>query len=309
MGVSGETNCTEERLFDYLRSKEMLLVLDTCENAIEAVATLVERIVSTCPQVHVLATSREILRTSGERVFRLPPLEFPQRSMSMAASEMRNYPAVQLFLERAAETPAEHQLCLGEIEMIQRVCEDLDGVPLAIELAARRVRALGLPGLPSALTDDLFSASYGERTGPGRHQSLRAALDWSLDPLPENERLALLRLAGIQGAFDLDEGIAIASDFATTRAETAACIANLVSKSLVERQGFGKVNFRLLESVRRYVLRKFTPHAQPMMQRSGGNGIAPHLDGYCALSVAGLLCLSRSWGSLENCEKHHQRRN
>ena len=198
------------------------MVLDTCESAIEAVAAFVECAHLTCPQIHILATSREILRTSGERVFRLPSLEFPHRSMSMTAAEIQHYPAVQLFLDRAAETLADRELTNSEAEMIATVCEELDGVPLAIELAARRVRALGFAGFSPGLTDDLFSLGYGERVGPKRHQSLGAALDWSLDPLPENERLALLRLASIEGAFDLDEGIATASDSATTRAETAA---------------------------------------------------------------------------------------
>jgi predicted ATPase/DNA-binding winged helix-turn-helix (wHTH) protein len=273
LGIKGEIDGIEERLLHHLRNKEMLIVLDTCESAIEAVAPLVERAHFTCPQVHILATSREILRTSGERVFRLPALDFPRRSVSMTATEIQHYPAAQLFLDRAAETPADRELTNSEAEMIGRACEELEGVPLAIELAARRVRALGFADMPPVLTDDLFSLSYGERTGPRRHQSLGAAFDWSLDSLPENERLALLRLASIEGVFDLDEGIATASDSAKGRAETAACIANLVSKSLLERQGYGKVNFRLLNSIRRYALRKLAPHPQQTVQRASGTGI------------------------------------
>jgi predicted ATPase len=271
--IKGEFDGIEERLLHHLRSKEMLMVLDTCESAIEAVSALVERAHFACPQVHILATSREILRTSGERVFRLQPLDVPHRTVNMTATEIQRCPAVQLFLDRTAETPADRELANSEAEMIGRICEELDGVPLAIELAARRVRALGFAGLPLLLTDDLFSLSYGERTGPRRHQSLGAALDWSLDPLPENERLVLQRLASIEGVFDLDEGIAMASDSATGRTETAGCIANLVSKSLVERQGYGKVNFRLLNSIRRYAFRKLAPHSQQTVQRASGTGI------------------------------------
>jgi predicted ATPase len=194
----------------------------------------------------------------------------------MTAIEIQSFPAVQLFLDRAAETFAERDLARSDAEMIRKVCEELDGVPLAIELAARRVRALGFAGLPPVLPDDLFSISYGERTGPCRHQSLGAALDWSLDPLPENERLTLLRLANIERAFDLDEAIAAASDSATTRAEIASCIANLVSKSLVERQGNGKVSFRLLNSIRGYASRKFAPYARQTVQRASGNGTTGH---------------------------------
>jgi predicted ATPase/DNA-binding winged helix-turn-helix (wHTH) protein len=276
LGIKGEIDGIEEHLLHHLRSKEMLMILDTCESAIEVVAALVERVHSTCPQVRMLATSREILRTSGERVFRLPSLDFPHSNVSMTAIEIQNCPAVQLFLDRAAETSAEREITFSEAQTIGKICEELDGVPLAIELAARRVRALGFEGLPSVLTDDLFSLSYGERAGPRRHQSLGAALDWSLDPLPENESHVLLRLASIEGSFDLDEGIATASDSVTTRAETAACIANLVSKSLVERQGYGKVNFRLLNSIRRYAFSKWAPYAQQAERLASGNGITNH---------------------------------
>jgi predicted ATPase/DNA-binding winged helix-turn-helix (wHTH) protein len=273
LGINGEIDGIGERLLHHLRTKQMLMVLDTCESAIEAVAALVGRAHFFCPHVHILATSREILRTSGERVIRLPSLDCPHRGVSLTASEIRHSPSVQLFLDRAAETFADRELTNSEAEMIGRVCEELDGVPLAIELAARRVRALGFAGLPPVFTDDLFSLSYGERTGPPRHQSLGAALDWSLDPLPEHERHTLLRLASIEGSFDLDEGIATASDSATSRAETAACIANLVSKSLVERQGYGKVKFRLLNSMRRYAFRKLTPYPQQTVQRASGKGV------------------------------------
>jgi predicted ATPase/DNA-binding winged helix-turn-helix (wHTH) protein len=276
LGIHGEIDGIEGRLVHHLRGKEMLMVLDTCESAIETVAELAERVNFSCPHVHILATSRETLRTSGERVFRLPSLEFPHHNVSMTAIEIQNFPAVRLFLDRAADTSVERELTTSEAETIGRVCEELDGVPLAIELAARRVRALGFTGLPPVFTDDLFSLSYGERTSPRRHQSLGAALDWSLDPLPENERRALLRLASIEGAFDLEEAIAAASDAATTRAETASCIANLVSKSLVERQGYGKVKFWLLNSIRGYASRKFAPYARQAVQRASGNGATSH---------------------------------
>jgi predicted ATPase/DNA-binding winged helix-turn-helix (wHTH) protein len=269
LGIQGEIDDIEERLLHRLRAMEILMVLDTCERAIDAVAALVERVHLLCPHVHILATSREILRASGERVFRLPALESPRRGVRMTAAELQRYPSVQLFLDRATEKPEDCKLTDAEAVLIGAVCEELDGVPLAIELAARRVRALGFAGLPPVVTDDLFSLSYGDRTGPRRHQSLGAALDWSLDPLPANERLVLLRLASIEGCFDLDEGIATASDSVISRAETALCIANLVSKSLVERQGFCNVNFRLLNSVRYYASRRLAACSPRMLQRAG----------------------------------------
>jgi len=287
LGIGSETNNVEERLLLHLSGAEMLILLDTCEGAIDEVAAFVELIQSSCPRVHIVATSREILRTSRERVFRVPALDTPQSSLNMTAAELRHYPAIQLFLDRATEEPEDCELTDSEAALIGTVCAELDGVPLAIELAARRVRALGFAGSPSVFTEDLFEISYGERTGPRRHQNLGAALEWSLDLLPENERLVLLRLAKLEGRFDLEEAIAVASGSAMLDAEAAACIANLVSKSLLEREGHGKASFRLLNIVRNYLRRKLPRHFLETVGWSGGRGLTDSV-------VHGSLCREHS---------------
>jgi predicted ATPase/DNA-binding winged helix-turn-helix (wHTH) protein len=258
LGIARELNGVEEDIWQHLRSAEMLLILDTCESIIGGAAAFVESIQSSCPRLHVLTTSREILGVSGERVLRLQGLHSPSAGSRVTAAEAVSYPAVQLFLDRAAETFEDRELIDADAAIIAAICAELEGLPLGIELAARRVRALGFSGLPSVLNEQFYSLHHGERTGPTRHQSLATALDWSLDLLPEEERLLLLRLSKIEGHFDLDAGIAEACDVGTNRAETVSCIANLVSKSLIERHGRGNASFRLPNFLRYYLLRRLS---------------------------------------------------
>ena len=223
---------------------------------IDAAAAVVERIQSCCPHVHLLATSRESLRANGERVYRLPGLSVPPRGVRLTAEEVQTYPAVQLFIERTNETGSDDRVIDTEAMTIADLCRDLNGIPLAIELAAGCVRSLGFDGLPSVTTDQFLLLNQGMRTGPPRHQSLAAALDWSFDLLPENERFVLLRLSRLQECFDLETGIAAGSAGELSRTETIECIANLVSKSLVERPEDDGSNFRLLNFIRHYASQK-----------------------------------------------------
>jgi predicted ATPase/DNA-binding winged helix-turn-helix (wHTH) protein len=256
LGLDANPNGIEDRLRQHLRGAKLLLVLDTCEGMIAAAAAFVESIHSACPGVRILATSREVLGISGERVFRLPGLKSPSRGLRVTAAEAIIYPAVQLFLDRAAETLEDRELSNADAAVIAAICAELEGLPLGIELAARRVRVLGFAGLPSVLSEQFFCLHRGGRTSPARHHNLAAALDWSLDSLPEDELRVLLKLASMEGHFDLEEGIARACDAGMDRGETAACIASLVSKSLVERHGRGHVRFRLPGFLRHYLLPK-----------------------------------------------------
>jgi predicted ATPase/DNA-binding winged helix-turn-helix (wHTH) protein len=262
VGLKGTADNINERLMAYLIGKHLLLLIDTCERVIDAATAFVEQTQSCCPQVHLLATSRETLRANGERVYRLPGLCAPPFDVRLTAAEVRSYPAVQLFLEQAAETVDECKISDSELVMIADLCRELNGVPLAIELAARRVRSLGFDGMPLVATDYFSLFNQGQRTGPRRHQNLAAALDWSFELLPENERFVLLRLSQLEGCFDLEMGIAVASNGAMSRMETAACIANLVSKSLIERLEHGRSYFRLLASIRHYASQKLISDAR-----------------------------------------------
>lgn len=256
LDLDDATEWTTKRLMPHLANKEMTLVLDTCECVIDAVAGFVELAGTCCPGLHILITSREILRVNGERVCRLPGLDVPPRNSSLTSAELQSYGATQLFLERVTDTVGEYKITEAQAAKITDVCRELDGVPLAIELAARRIQALGFSGLSMFVSEQLLSFYHGTRTGPPRHQSLAAALDWSFDLLSEKERYMLSMLSRFANTFDLDAAIAAVSNQFPNRGEATTCFAGLVSKSLVERLENETGQFRLLNLVRYYASQK-----------------------------------------------------
>ena len=256
LGLSVTVENATEQLNGYLQSREVLLVVDTCEHVLSHVAECLELVQSCCPKVHILATSRESLGATGERLYRLPPLEVPPANHELTVDAVRAFPAVELFLKRATETLGDLRIDDSQARTIAELCRQLDGIPLAIELAAVRVRLLGFAGLPSVANDDFLQFRQTQRTGPRRHESLAAAYQWSFDPLPDNERSAFLRLSALNGSFDLETAVSVASGGSMSTAETTACIATLVSKSLVERLDHGASTFRLLHLVRYFASKK-----------------------------------------------------
>src|SRR5690242_17491384 len=154
--------------------------------------------------MNILATSREPLRAEGERVHRLSSLEAPPASASLTAAEAVTYPAVQLFVERATESLDEFELTDADAPVVAEICRRLDGIALAIELAAGRVDAFGVRGLATLLADRFALLTRGRRTAVSRHQTLRATLDWSHDTLPERERITFRRVAAFAGCFTLE---------------------------------------------------------------------------------------------------------
>ena len=245
-----------EQLSSQLQNREILLFVDTCEHVLCSTAECLEVIQSRCPKVHILATSREPLGAKGERLYRLPPLAVPPANPELTADIIRSFPAVELFLTRATETLGDFRVDDGEALMIGELCRQLDGVPLALELAATRVRLLGFEGLPSVTNEYFLQFSQGQRTSPRRHESLATAYEWSFDLLPENERSAFLRLSSLNDSFGLETAVSVASGGSMGAAETTACIANLVSKSLIERMDHGASRFRLLTLVRYFASKK-----------------------------------------------------
>ena len=178
-----------------LKRKPMLLVLDNCEHVIEAAAALAVEVLHAAPGVQILATSREPLRVENEQVHRLPPLESPPTSAGLTAAAALGFPAVQLFVERAAAILGEFELHDEDAPIVADICRKLDGVPLAIEFAAARIDAFGVRGLGAHLDDRLQLLTGGRRPARPRHQSLRASLDWGRDLLREPERVVLRRVA------------------------------------------------------------------------------------------------------------------
>jgi predicted ATPase/DNA-binding winged helix-turn-helix (wHTH) protein len=243
-------------LMALLRSRDMLIVLDNCEHVIDAAALLAESLVQGGARLRVLATSREPIRVPGEMLFRLAPLAMPEISDGLTAPIAMTYSAVQLFVERAA-------MCLGEFSLtdthapaVANICRRLDGIPLAIEMAAGRVDAFGIAGLAGVLDDRFRLAMRGRRTALPRHQTLNTTLDWSYQLLPETERLVLRRLAVFAGFFTITEATGVLVEDGGTD-NTLESIANLVSKSLLVVNLETPVGtYRLLETTRAYALQK-----------------------------------------------------
>jgi predicted ATPase/class 3 adenylate cyclase len=241
-----------DRLCADLRTRRMLLLLDNCEHLLDSVATVCETVLRRCPDVVVLTTSREPLAISGEMVWRVPALGLPgadDRFEVLSASD-----AVTLFCERAGAADASFRLTPEIGPAVARICLRLDGIPLALELAAARIRVLSPEQIADRLDDRFRLLSAGSRTASARQQTLQATMDWSYDLLPEPERLLLQRMSVFAGSFDLEACESVAADGeALQTAEVLDLLAHLVDKSLVAVDGSGReVRYRLLETVRQY---------------------------------------------------------
>lgn len=234
--------------------RRLLIVLDNCEHVIDAVAAAAEHVLAHAPNVRLLATSRESLRIHGESVHRLESLALPPPQMQFRAADALAYPAVQLFVERAAAGPSAFSMGDAEAPAVCSICRRLDGIPLAIELAAGAIDAVGLKGLVerlgSRLGSRLVMIGRGRRTALPRHQTLRATLDWSHDLLPAEEQALLAQLSVFRSVFTHAAAQAV---FDRSPDVLDTCLAGLVSKSLVVREANADtVVYRLLETTREY---------------------------------------------------------
>lgn len=238
-----------------LESKHALIVLDNCEHVIDAAADMVEALLRTNPATRVIVTSREPLCAEGERVFRVPPLDVPPPGTA-DAQDLLQHSAVQLFVARARavdQTLAELRIAAASAA----ICRSLDGIPLAIELAAARLPALGIIELASRLDDRFMLSSGGRRTAPPRHQTLRASLHWSYALLSESERVVLQRLSMFSDRFSLQAAIAVAASRDIDLPAVVDCISNLVSKSLVTAHNADtETHYSLLHMTRAYAREK-----------------------------------------------------
>jgi predicted ATPase/DNA-binding winged helix-turn-helix (wHTH) protein len=242
-------------LIAYLRDKRMLLVLDTCEHLIEAIAALTSRIFVAALQVHLLITSRESLRVEGEHVYRLDPLACPPDDPDLTAATAQTFPATQLFLERAAASGSRLVFSDAEAAIVAAICRKLDGVALAIELAAGRVEAYGLKRTAALLDERLTLRWPGQRTAPPRQKTLQATLEWSYGLLTELERDVLRRLAVFVGHFSIEAALAVVTCPAVDEGLVFGAIDSLVAKSMVAARPVGAMmRYRLLEATRAYVL-------------------------------------------------------
>jgi len=255
LGLSVEADDPTPGLIEYLRDKRFLLIFDNCEHLMEAAAALTERIFVAAPQVHILATSREALRVEGEHVHRLAPLAVPPDCAEITAAEAMTFPAIQLFVERVTASGVRLNLSDSDAAIVAGICRKLDGVPLAIELAAGRVRAHGLRQTAELLEERLSLLWQGQRTAPHRQQTLKAMLDWSYGLLTELEREVLRKLAVFVGYFTLDAARVVLTSEKLNKNLIVGAIDSLVDKSMVATFGVGTaMRYRLLDTTRAYAL-------------------------------------------------------
>ncbi|GJG89561.1 hypothetical protein tb265_47420 [Gemmatimonadetes bacterium T265] len=295
---------------DALHARRTLLVLDNCEHVVDAAAAFTERLLRAAPGVRVLATSREALAVEGESAWALPPLGTPPPALAGGRAAgaptrraLADYEAVQLFVERARAAQPTFALTDANAAAVAAITTRLDGLPLALELAAVSVAALGVEQLAARLDDVFALLTRGRRTALPRHRTLRALLDWSHALLDGEERLLLARLAVFRGAFPLDAAEAVCADgpgdppgvlpYDAFPAEPPlACAAvpgtlgRLVERSLVEvREQGGETRFRLLETVRQYALARLRERADA--ERRARARHAAWVEAFTAASVPG----------------------
>jgi predicted ATPase/DNA-binding winged helix-turn-helix (wHTH) protein len=236
-----------------IRSRVCLVVLDNCEHIVTAAAELAEAFLASADSVQILATSREPLRVRGEWVHRLPPLKYPEAPVQITAREALAYPAVELLVERIAETVGGFTLTDHDATFASEICRRLDGVPLALELAAAQAEVFSMRQIAEGLRDRFRLLSRGLRTALPRHQSLRAMLEWSCQLLSEAERMALRRLSVFPAWFDMADATHVGARLGMSASAVSDAIANLVTKSIVTADVTDEgARYRLPETVRAY---------------------------------------------------------
>src|SRR6201995_5216697 len=257
-------------LVDLIRSRKLLIILDSCEHVIEAVALLAERLYQEAEQVYLLATSRESLKVEGEHCCRVLPLDFPPDGQEQTANAVLRYPAVQLVVRRVAARAGSFLLTDEEAPFVAEICRKLDGIPLAIELAAGQAAALGLKNTVARLVSRPELLRLSHRTAVPRHRTLKATLDWSYDLLSGLERIVFRRVAPFVSHFTLEGARHVAGELGADTGEIFEAIAGLVEKSLIAaRIDEARAQYRLLDTTRAYALEKLEEHGEfdPISQR------------------------------------------
>ena len=277
-----------ETLVEALRPRQLLLVLDNCEHLVDACAHLCKRLLDDVPGLRVMATSREPLRVPAETVWRVQPLSVPPRQTADGAPEgLRGYEAISLFVERAAASRPGFALTPQNAGIVADLSRALDGVPLAIELAAARVRALSVEQISELLTDRFRLLAVGERTAPERQRTLRATIDWSHTLLTAKEQVLLRRLSVFAG-WSLDMAEQVCGDDDLTLGEILDLLTALVDKSLVVVEGelLGQTRYRLLDSIREYAAERLAAAGEiERVQRSLCDYFRRYLDHAVAIGM------------------------
>ena len=248
-----------ETVKSYLRSRELLLVIDNCEHLIRACADISEQLLAACPRIKILATSIEALGLFNEINWQVPSLPLPDRLRLPAPNELVGYESIQLFVERAANAKPGFAMTENNAPSVAKICQHLDGIPLAIELAAARIKVLTVEEIAARLDDRFSLLTSGSRTAIPRHQTLRATIDWSHELLSEPERILFRRLAVFSSSFNLEEVEAICEAGSLGPSDLLDSLGRLVDKSLVIADSdayASETRYRLLETIRQYALEK-----------------------------------------------------
>ncbi|MPY85168.1 MAG: LuxR family transcriptional regulator [Actinophytocola sp.] len=246
-------------LAEYLSDKRLLLVLDNCEHLRNACAVLADTVLHAAPGVHILATSRQALGLTGEHIFQVPTMSMPEPDRHLPADALGQYEAVNLFVDRAVAVRPDFEVTDANADTIVRICQRLDGIPLAIELTAVRLRALDLIDIYDRLEDRFRLLTGGSPGVLPRHQTLRALIDWSNALCSEPESTLWARLSVFSGGFDLAAAEAVCSDAEIPEEDVVGLLAALVDKSIVVAEHTdGRLRYRLLETIRQHGLERLT---------------------------------------------------
>jgi predicted ATPase/class 3 adenylate cyclase len=246
-----------DTLLAYLKRKRLLLVVDNCEHVIEGARNVVAAILRACPDVHILATSREGLNIAGEQLYRMPSLSVPSVDQTPSPRDVLTYGAPLLFVDRAFSVDNRFALTDENVPHVAEICRRLDGIPLAIELAAARVKVLSPKQLAQKLDERFRVLTGGDRSALPRHHTMRALIDWSYDLLSNDERALFRKLSIFAGGFTLETAAAVCGESAMDEIVVLDLLSSLVNKSLAQAEAVGdETRYRLLESTRQYAREK-----------------------------------------------------
>jgi predicted ATPase/class 3 adenylate cyclase len=274
-----------ETLSDSLREKQMLLVLDNCEHLIDSCARVAESLLQRAAGLRILATSREALNIAGEQAWRVPSLSMPDPSRMSSPDQLQPFDAVRLFVDRVRAARPDFTMNQKSAPTVAQICRRLDGIPLAMELAAARAKLLGLEEIQRRLEGSFQLLTGGRRTALTRHQTLRAAVDWSYDLLAQPEQILLRRLSVFAGGFGLDDAESVCAGTGLAKDQVLDLLSQLVDKSLVvpESSVDDALPYRLLETMRQY--------GQEKLRQAGESEelAEAHLNYYLTLSEEAYL--------------------
>jgi non-specific serine/threonine protein kinase len=268
-GSLGLTGTAAIEMAPVIGDARLLIVVDNAEHVIDAVSRLVQELLLGCPGLAMIVTSREQLDVTGEMAWRVPPMRLPPATPSVALADIAGFDAVELFTARAAERLGGFRLDQENAALVASICRRLDGIPLALELAAARVGALGLAELTARLDDGLRLLAMSSRAAVPRHQTLRTTIDWSHELLDGPERLLFPRLAVFAGTFDLAAAGAVCADESLRALDVADVLQRLVDKCLLEPHptGAGGLRYGMLQVIRQYALERL-PEAEAAALRA-----------------------------------------